>query len=361
MPQNISGINAANSVNTSFESKIKETDEADKKPAGSSLEKTDENIYLEANFEDMSLEDVTNAAQSLNEELLGLQMEVENLETMLESDESIKQTFENQRENIKKQLKQLQEKLQKAETADEKGTLKKQITNLKSNIEALNSQISAILNTIQGHSAAKTATTTDLAQVSQSYRKAQLAQNTKENELNRSSNDANSTQISGAAASSSALNTSSMPPKGASSGKVSSNMINALRNFEGCPLTAYQDSGGVWTIGYGHTSGVQPGQTISQAQADAYLKQDIASFENEVSSLAKNKGVKLTQGQFDALVSFSYNCGGENLRSSGIMDMLKNGNIDAAASKMKEYTHAGGKVLQGLVKRRETEASWLYA
>lgn len=359
MPQNISGINAANSVNTSFEPKTKETDEADKKPAGNSLEKTDENIYLDADFEDMSLEDVANVAQSLNDELLGLQMEVENIETILETNESIKQAFENQRENIKKQLKQLQEKLQKAKTAEEKNNLRKQLTTLKSNIEVLNSQISAILNTIQVYSASKTAATADLAQVNQSYRKAQLAQNTKENELNRSSNDANSAQISGA--SSPALNTGSMPPKGASSGKVSNNMLNSLQSFEGCRLNAYQDSGGVWTIGYGHTSGVQPGQTISKAQANEYLRQDIASFENEVSTLAQSKGVKLTQGQFDALVSFSYNCGGGNLRSSGIMDMLKKGNIDAAASKMKEYVHAGGEVLQGLVKRREIEASWLYA
>ena len=82
--------------------------------------------------------------------------------------------------------------------------------------------------------------------------------------------------------------------------------------------------------------------------------------------MANAAGVKLSQGQFDALVSFAYNCGGGALQKSGILGMLKTEegkkpDIAAAANKMNEYVHGGGQVLPGLVSRRKTESSWLYA
>lgn len=81
-----------------------------------------------------------------------------------------------------------------------------------------------------------------------------------------------------------------------------------IKEFEGCALTAYQDSGGVWTIGYGHTGvGVTPGLTITQAQADAYLLADLQQAETAVSDLIE---IALTPNEFSALVSWEFNTGG---------------------------------------------------
>src|ERR1035437_3806931 len=76
--------------------------------------------------------------------------------------------------------------------------------------------------------------------------------------------------------------------------------------FEGCKLTAYQDSKGVWTIGYGHTSGVTPGDTCSQEKAESWLLSDVAWAEAAVNRYVT---VSLTQGEFDALTDFTFNLG----------------------------------------------------
>ena len=168
--------------------------------------------------------------------------------------------------------------------------------------------------------------------------------------------------VSGSSSVSGTSSNYSTAPKGASSGKVSNNLINLMKEKEGCKLTAYQDTGGVWTIGYGHTSGVKEGQVISQEQAEAYLKQDLASFEKEVSDYASAMKLDLTQGQYDALVDFAYNCGGPRLKESGILEKLKSKDIDGAANIMKQYVRdSAGNTLQGLVTRRNIEAQWLYA
>lgn len=124
--------------------------------------------------------------------------------------------------------------------------------------------------------------------------------------------------------------------------------IALIKKFEGCKLTAYQDSAGVWTIGYGHTSGVKSGQTITQSQADAYLKSDLASAEENVNSF--NSTYNWNQNQFDALVSFAFNIGSINqLTANGTRT------IATISSKITAYNKAGGKVLQGLVNRRAAE------
>ena len=130
---------------------------------------------------------------------------------------------------------------------------------------------------------------------------------------------------------------------------ISNNGLALIKNFEGCRLTSYQDSVGVWTIGYGHTSGVSKGQTITQAQADAFLKADCASAEKSVNSYSK---YNWNQNQFDALVSFTFNCGSGNLKT-----LLNNGQrtISEISAKITAYNKAGGKVLQGLVNRRTAE------
>lgn len=130
---------------------------------------------------------------------------------------------------------------------------------------------------------------------------------------------------------------------------ISNNGLALIKRFEGCRLTSYQDSGGVWTIGYGHTANVSKGQAISQAQADAFLKADCANAERSVNSYTK---YNWNQNQFDALVSFTFNCGSGNLKK-----LLDNGQrtIAEISAKITAYNKAGGKVLQGLINRRAAE------
>jgi len=133
---------------------------------------------------------------------------------------------------------------------------------------------------------------------------------------------------------------------------VSPRGIELIKQFEGCKLTAYQDSVGVWTIGYGHTKGVKKGDKITQAQADEYLRQDAAVAADDVTRLVK---VELNQDQFDALVSFTFNLGAKNLASSTLLKRLNEGNYRAAADQFGRWVFAGDVLLQGLVKRRAAE------
>ena len=130
-------------------------------------------------------------------------------------------------------------------------------------------------------------------------------------------------------------------------------MRQAIEGFEGLRLTAYQDSVGVWTIGYGHTP-AQAGQTITQEQADNILASDLARFERGVNALCAN--VNTTQGQFDAMVSFSYNLGLGALQGSTLLRLHRSGDYDGAAQEFGKWNHAGGQVLAGLTRRREYEA-----
>ncbi|MDE5938746.1 MAG: glycoside hydrolase family protein [Lachnospiraceae bacterium] len=134
--------------------------------------------------------------------------------------------------------------------------------------------------------------------------------------------------------------------------RISENGLALIRRFEGCRLTAYQDSAGVWTIGYGHTSGVSKGQTITQAQADACLRADCANAEKAVNRYMDT--YHWNQNQFDALVSFTFNCGAGNLKT-----LLDGGtrSIAQISEKIPAYRKAGGRVLQGLVNRRAAEKS----
>ena len=121
--------------------------------------------------------------------------------------------------------------------------------------------------------------------------------------------------------------------------------LKLIESFEGLRLTAYQDSVGIWTIGYGHTKGVKQGQTITQQQAEAFLQQDLAVAEAAVNRLV----LTLSDNQFAALVSFTFNLGAGNLTK-----LLKNG-LAAAADRILLFDHAGGKALPGLTRRRTAE------
>lgn len=128
--------------------------------------------------------------------------------------------------------------------------------------------------------------------------------------------------------------------------KTSQTGINLIKEFEGCVLKAYRDPIGVWTIGYGHTVGVKEGQKLTQAQAEEFLKSDLKIYENGVIST----GLKLNQNQFDALVSFAYNCGVGSLKT-----LVKDRSLTQIAEAILLYNKAGGNVLAGLVRRRNAE------
>jgi len=133
-----------------------------------------------------------------------------------------------------------------------------------------------------------------------------------------------------------------------------------LKKFEGCKLKAYRCPANVCTIGYGHTSAagapmVNDGMTITQAQAEDILKRDIVKYEVAVMDLVK---VKLTQNQFDVLVDFAYNAGVGNLKSSTMLKKINSGDLDAVPAELMKWTKGGGKVLPGLVRRRQAAGAW---
>lgn len=136
--------------------------------------------------------------------------------------------------------------------------------------------------------------------------------------------------------------------------KISTVGIDLIKSFEGCKLTAYKPvaTEKYWTIGWGHYGAdVKKGQSITQAQADAMLVEDLAKYEAYVNNKAYVPVIdQLTQNQFDALVSFCYNCGAGNLKT------LCNGRTVAQiASSITKYNKSSGTVLAGLVRRRQAE------
>ncbi|BCZ42668.1 TPA: lysozyme [Serratia marcescens] len=138
---------------------------------------------------------------------------------------------------------------------------------------------------------------------------------------------------------------------------ISKNGIELIKRFEGLELEAYQDSVGVWTIGYGWTQTVDgkkiaPGMRIDQATAERLLKCGVVQYEQGVNQLVK---VRITQGQFDALVSFSYNLGLRSLSTSTLLRKLNDGDKQGAADEFGRWVNAGGKRLDGLVTRRAAE------
>ena len=134
--------------------------------------------------------------------------------------------------------------------------------------------------------------------------------------------------------------------------KYSRTGLLLTQSFEACRLTAYQDSAGVWTIGYGHTSGVQPGDTCSPYQASAWLELDVREAEAAINNLVK---VPLSQEEFDALVDFVFNEGTGHFASSTLLKLLNEGHYAMAADQFERWDMAGGKVVAGLLRRRIAE------
>lgn len=128
-----------------------------------------------------------------------------------------------------------------------------------------------------------------------------------------------------------------------------------LKEFEGLRLTSYMCAGGKWTIGYGHTKGVREGQRIDKRTAEKYLQQDIEYFEG---FLAKEPyAEEITQGQWDALVSFIFNLGVGNYLSSTLRKkIMRDVDEPSIPDEFRRWVHSNGKVQPGLLKRREWEA-----
>jgi len=136
--------------------------------------------------------------------------------------------------------------------------------------------------------------------------------------------------------------------------RSSSTLIERLKKFESCRLNAYQDGVGVWTIGYGHTAGVKPGDRITLYQAEQFLREDLAKFE---AAASKVRNVS-TQGRFDAVVDFMYNCGTANFAKSTLKKYIEAGKATwMCQEEFLRWVNAGGKKLGGLVTRRVWEAN----
>ena len=135
--------------------------------------------------------------------------------------------------------------------------------------------------------------------------------------------------------------------------KISEEGISLIKNYEGCRLEAYQDSVGIWTIGYGVIKGVKEGDKINQEEADHLLQEELPEYEGYINDMIK---VPLEQCQFDALVCWVYNLGPNNLRDSTLLRILNEGDYNGVPEQIKRWNKAGGTVLAGLVKRRAAES-----
>lgn len=130
-------------------------------------------------------------------------------------------------------------------------------------------------------------------------------------------------------------------------------LIKKITEFEGFSNTAYRCPAGKWTCGIGHTSGVTATTTCTSKEAEQWLKEDLAPVEAYVNTIEQVR----TQGQYDALVDFAYNLGLGNLKSSTLLRKIKEGAPTGdIQEQFRRWVYAGGKVLKGLVKRREWEA-----
>jgi lysozyme len=134
--------------------------------------------------------------------------------------------------------------------------------------------------------------------------------------------------------------------------KTNQTGIDLIKEYEGLRLEAYHCSAGVLTIGYGHTGDVTEGACISEEEAEKLLQQDLARFEKAVDGLVE---VDISDDEFAALVSFCYNLGEGNLKSSTLLKCLNGCEYQKAADEFPKWRKADGKVLPGLVKRRAAE------
>ena len=144
--------------------------------------------------------------------------------------------------------------------------------------------------------------------------------------------------------------------------KTSPAGIAFIKSVESLRLKAYQDSGGVWTAGYGHTRDVKKGDTITLPTAERWLRGDLASAELDVTRLVT---VHLAQHEYNALVSFAYNVGtdidadtkAEGLGASTQLRKLNDSDYNGAAAEFQKWNKDNGKIVSGLTRRRAAESA----
>ena len=134
--------------------------------------------------------------------------------------------------------------------------------------------------------------------------------------------------------------------------RIDAESLACIKRWEGLRLTAYRDSGGTLTIGYGHTVDVRDGMRITERDAEEFLRRDLAQAEAAVNSTV---AVPLTDPQFGALVSFVFNVGVAAFRRSTLLRKLNGGDYDAVPAELMRWTKAKGKQVSGLANRRNAE------
>lgn len=140
--------------------------------------------------------------------------------------------------------------------------------------------------------------------------------------------------------------------------KATQTAYSLIRQFEGLRLQAYQCPSGIWTIGYGHTTNVAPGSTITPLQANLLLQEDITQCEHTLNKY----NLALTQNMYDALISFIYNIGPGNFHRSTLLSKIKANPYDSSiADEFLKWIHSKGKPLTGLQRRRIAEMKLYYS
>lgn len=367
---NVNNIVVGSTVQNTADLKTKKVNlEQEKSSLGA--KSTDESAYV-----DMETTELSNAIDSIEQELTFIEAQMESIENAINSNAKLKEKYEEEYMSIKSKIEDAKSRLETATTEEMQRYYQMRVFTLGQSLNLISAQINAVSGMIETKSETQQTLQQSYKNAYSNYEKAANTLNSRYSGVQNSTPASSYAAAAGSAnsaASASAVNAVNTENTVASTyaassnvagTKVSSRMLNSLKGWEGLRTSAYKCPAGVWTIGYGHTGGVSAGQQISEQQAETLLKQDLAKFEDIVTSKAKAMGLELTQGQYDALVSFTYNLGPKHLNESGIMEMLKSGraqDIDAAANKMRQYCHAKGKELPGLVSRRNTEASWLYS
>ncbi|MGB3786833.1 MAG: lysozyme [Phormidesmis sp.] len=134
--------------------------------------------------------------------------------------------------------------------------------------------------------------------------------------------------------------------------RTNKNGLLLIKSFEGLRLNAYKDAVGIWTIGYGTTRNVRPGQVISEEQAVQFLQEDLMRFEKSINEVIR---VSINDNQFSALACFTYNVGSGAFRSSTLLKKLNTSDVRGAADELLRWDKAGGRTLAGLTRRRKAE------
>lgn len=125
-----------------------------------------------------------------------------------------------------------------------------------------------------------------------------------------------------------------------------------IQSFESLRLQSYQDQRGIWSIAWGHTLGVVPYQTCTPAEADEWFTEDT---QTAVNAVIRTADVALSQEQFDALVSFTFNVGAGAEAHSTLLSYVNQSNFAAAADQFLVWNHINGVPNDGLTRRRAAE------